>query len=323
MKLSLPFTKKVLSLDIGAYEVKAVEGRMKGQGVKIDNYFTIPVPAAVYDDGNIVDMELLHHTLAKGLKENKAKATKTHITINNSSIITREVLIPKVEDDAIDDVLRFQLEDYIPIDPDDYVIQFEIVEEFFEDDVEKLNILVVAIPKDMVKEHFELLQNLDLNPVILDYQPNSISKLIRYGGVLNGEYSTQDMTLAIVDMGHDNTKISIIRDGSIQVSRIIDNRGKDVEAATTDADIMENFIEDLNQKIELVFRYFLSRRSGNRIDMILLTGGNSNIDGIEELFLRDFNIATTKIESFDNIDEIDQLHLYINAIGSIIRIAEV
>jgi len=323
LKLSLPFTKKILSLDIGAYGIKVVEGRRKGQSIRIDKYFIIPTPEGVYDDGKIADRDLLHYTIHEELKKNKIRAKDVYLTINNSSIITREVTIPKVKDDEIERVLRFQLEDYIPIDPNNYIIQFKIIEEFIDGDVNRLNILLVAIPRDMVEEHFELLKSLSLNPMVLDYQPNSIAKLIQYGGLINGEYSTKDMTFAVIDMGYDSAKVSIIRNGRIQVSRIIEGGGGSIGPNVAKQDIIDNFFGILSQRIELVFRYFLSRKPGNRIDKILLVGGNSIVDGIVELFMADFSIPTMRMESLDNIYGVEQIYIYINAIGSIIRVIEV
>ena len=104
-----------------------------------------------------------------------------------------------------------------------------------------------------------------------------------------------------------------------------DNRGRggSIGPNVAKQDIIDNFFGILSQRIELVFRYFLSRKPGNRIDKILLVGGNSIVDGIVELFMADFSIPTMRMESLDNIYGVEQIYIYINAIGSIIRVIEV
>ncbi|NLJ99469.1 MAG: type IV pilus assembly protein PilM [Tissierellia bacterium] len=355
MKLSLPFTRLILSLDIGAYEIKAVEGKKTKQGIRIDNYFTVPTPKGAYDNGKIVDRDLIHYIIIEGLKNNRIKAKDVYLTINNPSIITREIVIPKVEEEEIKDVLKFQFEDYIPMNPEKYIVQFKTIEEFQEGYVEKLRILLIAIPKEVIEEHFELLKNLDLNPIVLDYQPNSIAKLIQYNNFINGRYSTNDVTFAVIDIGYDNTKVSIIRNGKIQVSRIIENGGKHIEQKISNffecnleefkskkedieginlaeeryenhdsmLNIIKNLFKTLNKRIDLIFRYFLSRNIDNRIDMILLIGGSTNINGIEDFFSNNFNIPSIKVKSLDKIILNEQLYKYMNAIGGIIRVAEV
>lgn len=338
MKLSLPFRRPILSLDIGAYEIKIVEGKQTNKGIKIDKYFTVRNPLKAYDNGKILDKNLIHYALSEGFTDKKIKANDVYLTINNPSIITREVVIPKVEDKEIKDILKFQIEDYIPIKPEEYIVQFNIIEEFYEDDVEKLSILLIAMPKEMVEEHFKLLKSLDLNPIVLDYQPNSIAKLIQYNNYINDKYYTGDTTFAVIDIGYDNTKVYIIRDGNIQVSRIIESGGKHIEQDTLNfpeynqekdekynskISITKKFFKTLNQRIDLIFRYFLSRKISNKIDSILLIGGSTNIDGIEENFSNNFNIPAIKIKSFDKITLNDEIYKYINSIAGIIRKTEV
>lgn len=318
MNFSLPFCRPILSLDIGGYEIKAVEGKQTKKGIRIDNYFAISTPLEAYENGKILDEDLIHYVIREELRENEIKAKDVHLTINNPSIITREVIIPKVEENEIKDILKFQLEDYIPINPENYIVQFKIIESFYEEDVEKLSLLLTAIPKEMVEEHFELLKSLDLNPIVLDYQPNSIAKLIQYNDYINGEYSTEDTSFAVIDIGYDNTKVYIIKDGNIQVSRIIENGEKHIKQ-----DVGEEFFANLNQRIDLIFRYFSSRTLGNKIDTILLIGGGTKVDGIEDFFESSFNIPAVKVKSFDKITLDIEMYRYINAVAGIIRTTEV
>src|SRR5699024_5464439 len=55
-----------------------------------------------------------------------------------------------------------------------------------------------------------------------DYQPNSIAKLISYNSFVNDSYPTENLTFATIDLGYDSTKISIIQNGIIMVSRVVD-----------------------------------------------------------------------------------------------------
>ncbi len=74
----------------------------------------------------------------------------------------------------------------------------------------------------------------------------------------------------------------------------------------------------------MIFRYYLTREVGNKINMILLCGGGCvNINGIANLYSNYFNIPSAKIESIDNVHFSGELSKYINSIGSIIRTTEV
>ena len=355
--MNLPFLpkRKILSIDIGSFQIKAVEGKATKKGIIIDNYFSIPTPKDAYNDGEIEDRDLIHYVLDEGLKKNKIKSKNVYLTINSSSIITRELIIPKVEYEEIENILSFQLEDYIPINPENYIVQFKIIGSVYEGDIEKLKLLLIAIPKEIVESHYRLLKDLDLNPVVLDYQPNSIAKIIKYNGLINDTYTTENITFVAIDIGYDSTKVSIIKNGIIQVSRVVEIAGKYIDQNILNffeynqeeleekkrviddinhvdeeysdysrlIDIIKNSFQSLNEKIEIIFRYYLTRETNNKINMILLFGGCANINGIANLYSNYFNIPSIKVESFNNVYFSGDLSKYINSIGSIIRTTEV
>ncbi|NLY78194.1 MAG: type IV pilus assembly protein PilM [Tissierellia bacterium] len=352
----IPFVlkRKVLSIDIGAHTIKVVEGSSNQQGIKINNYFTIRTPANSIVDGIIMDKDLLHYILSEELSKGKTKAKNVILTINSSKIITREIQIPKVKYDVIDKLLKFQIEDYLPVKIDDYVVQFKIIDQYYVDEVGKMKILVIAMPKGLIDDYYELIINLRLNPLVLDYQPNSISKLLKSNNIVNDSFPLNNLTLASIDIGHDTTKISIIKDGKILVTKIIDIGGNYIEKRISSLDNPKNNLADFNayirhinsiytddseesdllrmiksiissitEKIEVVFRYYLTRDTKNKIDMILLSGGMANINGLDKLFSNVFNIPTVTIESLDNVNFQGPIIDYANAIGSMLRTAEV
>jgi len=348
--LSFKGSQRVLVLDIGAYSIKVVEGKENKKGIVVNKFFTIRTPAGVLKDGSILDKDLLNYVISEELKKRKIKTKDVYLTINSSKILTREITIPKVDEDDIESLLRFQIEEYIPVSMDDYVIQHKALETFYEDNTEKMNLLIIAVPKEMVEDYLDLIRNLNLNPIVMDYQPNSIAKLIQYNNFINNTYPTEELTFANIDIGYDSTKISIIKNGNILVSRIIEVGGsyidqsilnfnetsfeeiedeklkiEDINRADEDSgshrviDIIRTSMVLLSEKIDMVFRYYLSRRPDNTINLILITGGVSNIKGLDNMFSNIFNIPAISIESLDNVDFKGNFSDYANSIGTIIR----
>lgn len=350
MTLSFSEKQRVIALDIGAYNIKVVEGKENKKGVIIDKYFTIRTPTGVLEDGSIVDKDLLHYIISEELKKKKVKTKNVYLTVNSSKILTREITIPKVDEDDIESFLKFQIEEYIPVSMDKYIIQHKVLETFYEDNIEKMNLLIIAVPKEMVEDYLDLIRNLNLNPIVMDYQPNSIAKLIQYNNFINNTYPTEELTFANIDIGYDSTKISIVKNGNILVSRIIEVGGsyidqsilnfnetsfeeiedeklkiEDINRADEDSgshrviDIIRTSMVLLSEKIDMVFRYYLSRRPDNTINLILITGGVSNIKGLDNMFSNIFNIPAISIESLDNVDFKGNFSDYANSIGTIIR----
>lgn len=350
MGLSFKGSQRVLVLDIGAYSIKVVEGKENKKGIVVNKFFTIRTPAGVLKDGSILDKDLLNYVISEELKKRKIKTKDVYLTINSSKILTREITIPKVDEDDIESLLRFQIEEYIPVSMDDYVIQHKALETFYEDNTEKMNLLIIAVPKEMVEDYLDLIRNLNLNPIVMDYQPNSIAKLIQYNNFINNTYPTEELTFANIDIGYDSTKISIVKNGNILVSRIIEVGGsyidqsilnfnetsfeeiedeklkiEDINRADEDSgshrviDIIRTSMVLLSEKIDMVFRYYLSRRPDNTINLILITGGVSNIKGLDNMFSNIFNIPAISIKTLDNVDFKGNFSDYANSIGTIIR----
>lgn len=356
MPLKLPsLSRKVLSIDFGSSEIKITEGQASKKGINISKVFTIDTPKDAYSNGEIIDESIIATVLKKALKENKVSTDLVFGTINSSSIITREVVIPKVPEDEIASIIGYQLEDYLPINPDDYVVEHLILGTVKEMDVEKIDILLIAIPKKIVLDHLSLIKAADLKPQVLDFQGNSIAKLLGYSSSANMDYNTKDTTIASVDIGYTNSKVTIVKNGSIEVTRVIEggaitlyeNIGtlfdygwderirkvkeiKDINATNEEftdyyrlLNLTRSTIDSIMEKIETVFKYYTSRGSENKINFVLLQGGLSNINGVDNLFSNYFSIPSVRLNSLDKIKCTGDLPKYSNAIGGLIRIDEV
>lgn len=340
---------KVLSMDIGAYKIKILEGSNTKMGVQINNFFSIRTPEGSLKDGIIMDKELIHYVISEELENRKIKTKNVFLTINSSRVITREILIPSVEYEEIYKVLRYQIEDYIPINIDDYIIQFKVLERIYIDDIERLKVLVIVVQKNIIDDYYDLMINLNLKPMVLDYQPNSISKILKYNNVINNTYPLRNLTVASIDIGYDNTKVSIIKNGNIMLTKMVEIAGKhiddnilksninddleeikkkisnishsynDISGNNNILDILKNSLLIIIDKVESVFRYYLNKSTDNKINMIILSGGIAKVNGLNNLFTNIFNIPTININSLDKVKFNGPLMDYINAVGAIIR----
>lgn len=346
--------KNIISMDIGSYETKITEGKVSKKGILIDKYFSFPMPEGVYENGYIIDSELLYYLLKEELKRNSISSKMVYTSIKSSNIITREVVLPFVKEEEILGILQFQLDEYLPIDPKNYIVQYKAFGKFIEDGTDKINVLLIAVPKEIVETHFQLISKLDLKPLVLDYQSDGLAKLLYYNSLINGKYSTKDITIAAIDLGSTNTNVTISKNGQILVSRIVETGGEDLDMSILNffelnkkeleekkmsieninriedeftegnrfLNIVNSNIESIMDKIDIVFRYYYSREKENTIHLILLTGGLSNISGIENIFSKYFNIPTIRLNSLDKVFSSVDLNKYVNCISSLIRIGE-
>lgn len=356
MKFFQGLSKKKLSIDFGSSNIRIVEGDIVKGNINISNSSSIQLPSDLYEDGKIIDNTKISQVIIETFKKGKTKNSLLATAIINSSlIITREVTIPKVSENEIKSIIEFQLSEFLPIDPEDYVVNHLTMGTTQTDEVEQIRILLVAIPKGIVLSHLDLMKESDLRPEILDLQGNAIAKLLNFNTIINGDYSIIGKTIASVDIGHMSTNIAIIKDGNIEVTRTFDIGAHTIYTSlgglfgfsTDEAEEKVRVIEDINIKneefddyhriinitrtsleslmdnVQSIIRYYTSRSQNNKVDLILLQGGLSHMKGINDLFLEYLSLETIRLKSLDKINFNGDLSLYANAIGGLIRRDEV
>ncbi len=337
-----------LGIDFGSSNIKVVEGKYSKKGMVINKCFTIDLSRDLYRNGEILNIHKLSKALEEGLKANKIYNGKVNGVVNSSNIITRLISLPNISYDEIKSMLNYQVEEYIPISSEEYIVQFISLDSFYDEGIEKLNLLLVGVPKVLIESHLKLLENLDLKAEVLDFQPNSISKLIGSSDLINNKYPLKERNIASLDIGYKTTKLTLIEDGLIRLSRVIDfgllnilnsislDKGITMEEAEElflnvenlefkedskngTENIIRHEISNLIEKIQMIFRYYVSQAAQNSIDLILLQGGLSQLEGLTDIIKEELGITTEKLERLDQLDFKGPLWNYSNAIGSLIR----
>lgn len=328
------FNTKVLSLDIGSKNTKIVLGTQSKRNVKIEKAFTIPTPTGCYSDGNILDISKFKSEIFDVLQEENVKCKNMIITTKSTTVITRDIDIPVAKKEDMDSIIKFQMEKYLPIKFENYIIQHKILEEFEEDDVKMAKNTVVVYPKIMAQGYYELIKKLNCTPVALDISSNSINKLFIEDIKVNDEnYSFED-TVAVIDLGSDYINVNIITKGNVQFTRIITNGGSYIDmdiakqlsigeeeaenqkikccnlTAVSLSDIQSSAVNDIAKaqvrnwtgEIERLLNYYKSKEQGNKIDKIYIYGGSSNLKGIVEFMKDALYLPVIKIQSLSNVN---------------------
>lgn len=345
-----------VSIDIGSKYIKIVEGMYDGKIISIKNLATIPTPENSYLDGDITDFSALKSTLYSVINQVGITSKEAIYTMESKSIISREVELPSVNEKDIKQMMEYQVEEYFPVNLDEYVMQSKVVEEIDTEEKKESKISVSILPKTMCEEYLNLTESLNLKPIALDMNDNSIYKLLSESFKVSGKgEDVNNKTIAALDIGYNVTNIIIIENGIFRFSRLVEVGGKDINKSIEEhLDIPENEVEriklnigsvltedssveldsikttiqdalsELCDEIERIFRYHTSRSSGNKIDEIYIYGATSRMIDIEKFIEGNLNISTYKIDNLTNVRLAKKLRdaeiiQYANAIGAIMR----
>lgn len=344
--------KLVLSIEFGSHCIKFVEGKFQKGKVYINKAFQAPTPEGAVSDGKILNKDLVVETLRFLIKQNNIKAKDIIFTTNSSSIINRDIIIPKVRLDEMETVIRYEIQQYLPINLDEYIIQFIVLDDILDGKDEKLKVSVTSFPQKVAAEYYNVINDLELNPYALDVEYNSINKLVEYCGFLE-EKEEVTGAIAFIDMGASYINATIFKDKKLDFTRMIKVGGDDIdytlsqrlnvslksaesikirdvellesENVNDNAPIIKDIINQILDELDRVLRFY-NNKSNIKVSNIYIYGGMANIKGLNKYMEDRFNIKVDKIEYFKNMEYTSQENIddnisqYLNTIGAIIRL---
>lgn len=354
IKASIKKPKNVLAFDIGTSSIKMVSGKYFKEKLTVNKLIDIPTPESVMADGKILGKQVLSDMIEFSLKENGIKVKDAICTTNSSLIINREIIIPKVEEEEMETVIRYEIKQYLPINLNDYIIQYIVLDEIVEERGVKLKVSVISYPEIMAYGYYDLLNSLELDPYSLDVTYNSLNKIANYAEFNKKDGEILSGAVAFVDMGATSINVTIFKNGKLDFTRIIKSGGDNIDYALSQSlgmsikstesikikngnliDIQEDdvvnmtikyVVDEILEEFERILQFYINKSSGIKINKIFIYGGLSNANGIDLYIENKLSISVEKIVTLKNVEFSSKELLeepigeYVNAIGSIIRL---
>ncbi len=334
--------KDVIALDIGSTYTKVVIGSLHysktededQKKIRIKDMFKFDTPKfqkttesqeKVVDFIPHFDEKQLTVELKKLLNDYGVKTKNVALVLGGNRYITRDIVIPKVAEDKILDMLTFEIEEYLPVAVDQYVIDYTVLEEFEREGNRHYKLLVAALEKREAKYYYDYLKRSGFNPTILDAQFNGLSKLMPYMQNINDKaLEVLKMTVACVDLGAKYIDVTIFDKGKLELNRSIDNimqnQTEDIPIEQLDFDRSQ---ANVLSNIERIFKFYTSRSSRNDINYVLVYGGGAENQVFVEALAEQLNQPVTTINQVVKIECAnsykDELYHYLNAIAILIR----
>ncbi|WMJ22096.1 pilus assembly protein PilM [Paludicola sp. MB14-C6] len=297
-----------VSIDIGAQNISIVQGMQQGKKIIVKNTVKVKTPPFIIKDGEILNVELLYDVLKNALHNNKIKGTKVNININSTTIITRELVIPKTPKRQAIQIISnemFQARNLtLP-----YVVDYIVTDVLKEKSITKHKVLAVAIPQSIVEGYIKLCQMLNFSKSNINLEFNCIYKTI----AIQPAIASKDKPIIIASVGTNNGIFLIIEKGKIVYSKTIalniskylnltsDKKTIDytkVDLTTTVSEnqkkLVESFVYDIAQEFSKMIQFQFSRSHFTTIDDIYLIGAITNAGGVEK---RIANLLDTKIKT--------------------------
>ncbi len=353
-KPAKPKSIRLVSLDIGSSDIKIVEGQVKGGKLKIYNMRKIKSPEDIIQDGELFNEESILLKLKEEMKTSRVRTKNIALVSSSSTIISREIIVPYVENnEELKTLVNYEIEQFLAINLNNYVIQFMRLEEVIVDEVRKEKIFTIIYPKNLIESYRNLAEKLLLNPYALDISNNSIRKLSSIADIYNVDLINKEESILYLDLGYKSVDLSIVNNNNLEFIRVMPIGGIEIDRFIADlngismeeaeeikkaqvevgkhrkenqlndgvVEVIEGWLEDLNR----IIQFYTNKSNGKKISHIYLYGGTSKLRGIDEYIALKTGIDTTKIITANNIEFSKNINTttieeYVNALGALVRL---
>jgi type IV pilus assembly protein PilM len=289
-------SKRVLALDIGSNEIKALEVQDTGSGVALTSFQSTKI-------GN--QNETIF-ALKEIVRRGNFKTKRCVTSVSGRSVIVRYVTMAQMPAEDLRQAIKFEADKYIPFEVDEVIMDTQILEDNVGDaSSPEMKVLLVAVRKSLIEEHLALLADAGLQPMVIDVDAfalgNAFEARARGAGGVQGE-----KVVALIDIGANKTNINIVKGKTSYFTREVYLAGNDFTEAVSrkfnlDSQEAEKLkcepgeqsgeveeailptLDDLGNEIQLSFDYF-ENQFDRVVEEVYISGGSSKLPGLQRAF---------------------------------------
>lgn len=340
--------KPIIGIDIGSTSVKLVH--MKKRDV-LDKWAIEAIPNGVMNQGRIEAIEPLVNIIKKIINVYKIKTKECALHLSSSELIVRELILPEMSEDQIYNNIIQEINSLLPLDHEDYNIDFKILEYIPSENegAGQYRVLVAAVPISVVNDYITTLKKAGLKTIYIDVLPNIAAKLSKW--ITSQEKLNNVNNTCVIDFGARSTQTILLKNNRYFIHKVINNGGEYLTSLISMKSVMDiltaeefktrtNFFEvqqnnTLNQQvvdhfeylirdIERTLEFFSNRNSQEKVDRIFLMGGGAMLEGLVEYMEKQLSIEVKLIsdalEDYQSVGAVGRyISVFSQAIGVTLR----
>lgn len=309
----------LVGLDIGSAFIKVAEIKVSKKGNALQKFGIAPVKAGDIVEGRIMEMESLAQTIRDLFKSQKIREKNVAISTGGNSVVIKTISTSKASDKELHKTIRSEAEQYIPYDIDDVNIDYQILGES-EFSPDQMNVLIVAVKKDLVAEYMDLIRMAGLVPGIIDVDTFALQNIYE----ILPDTDPEQVTL-LVDVGASKTSLNILKENTSMMMRdmmtgfnqihegVAERLEIEVEQAAkmvldkdrSNQEIIEEICESVANgwcaEICEVVHTFESNSNDIKLEKIILSGGGGYVKPFAQNLTGELDLPVTNIRPFGGL----------------------
>ena len=313
--------KSLVGLDIGSSSIKAIELSGKAGNLSLASLGYESLQPDTVVDGQIMELNDVSNVIASIFNSGQIKAERIAAGVSGSSVIVKNIIVPQMSQEELEESIDWHAEEHIPFDISDVSLDYQIVGS----GPDSLNVLMAACQRDFVANIKQAIQLAGKQPAIIDVDAFALQNCYE----LNYEPSA-DQTVALLNVGASTMNINILKGiksvftrdvavGGNQYTALLQKElgltyeqaeavkcgsASPQESAALDLEsVLETVSDMLALEISKTFDFFRATAEDNdaAVQKILISGGGSKLKGLPEFLSNRFEIPVERFDPFRKI----------------------
>jgi type IV pilus assembly protein PilM len=313
--------KETVGLDIGAGSVKAVQLNKGRKGYELVQLGLASLTPETIVDGVIMDSGTVISAIQQIFAEKKIKTKDVVVAVSGHSVIVKKIKVAKMKPEELEDAIAFEAEQYVPYAIEDVNLDFQVLETTSAE-ANEMDVLLVAVKKDIINDYLSIISTAGLNAVVVDVDAFALENA--YGIAYEVD---PEQVVALVNLGAATMNINILQGGVSEFTRdsaLGGNRytesiqkmlglGYDqAEKLKLGEEVDGRTFEDARPAIEMVntelvgeirrsFDFFRSSSHSDTIHRAILSGGCARLSGLVEYLTENLEVPFEVANPLRNI----------------------
>lgn len=315
-----------LGIDIGTTNIKVVELSGSLDEIKLENYGILETygylerpNAAIQTSYFKIVEEITTDLLKKLFLTLKPKTKRAALSLPIFSSFVTTIELPLIEEKELKQAIPFEVRKYIPLPLEDVEIDWTVIsQELKEEKVPRSQILLIALPKELIEKYKRIAKNLGLDLVALELESLALLRSLidkKDSPILVIDIGTQSSNIIIFDRGflvsNENLNVGgaelthlvaqglgISQERAEEFKRLkgLKVEPQEMEIVNLLMPMLDYFANEIKRAIDLY-----KEKSQRNIEKIILAGGTANFPGLEEYFQQLLNLKVERAWPFEKI----------------------
>lgn len=319
----LTLKPEAFGLDIADSSLKIIKLKKRGKFLGLASFGGARIKPGIIEKGEIKDKDALAKIIKEAVSKVKGEKIKTKyvvISLPEEKAFLQVIQMPLIGEEELKKAVYFEAENYIPLPIEGVYLDFQIVKPI-SNHLDHLDILITALPKDIVDPYVFCLKKAGLIPKILEIESQAIARAL-----IRDEVSPYPLLL--IDLGATRTSFNIFSGYSVRFTssvpissqKFTEAISKNLEISLAEAENLKikyglerkqrlkiksktkkeiegkrifeaiaPLLKDLVEKIKTYLTYYHTHvhhehlpLNSKEIEKILLCGGGANVKGLTD-----------------------------------------